>query len=184
MAVITYADLENILRTTFSATDQTRVAALIGYLEAWLKAKLFDWTYSASASVTVYGSGSRYLRLTSWCTTVTGITVEGSALTADELLEVVNNGFYLYRKDGEVWDDDDEVVVTGAWGWNTDGDIPANFKNLVRFAFLETWKAFGDGQNLKAFSAGDYSETYVDGLLTNNAMFRTLLSEYMLPAVY
>lgn len=181
-AIITHADLETIERTTYSATDSAAIDTLIGWTEGWLQALTFSWAYSASASVTVYGDGTRYLDLKRWNNTFSAITIDGTALTAAELADVRSHGFYLRRLGGEVWDEDEEVIVTGAWGWDSSASVPAAYATMERLMVRNLWTAYAS-RDLQSLSVGDWSATYGESTVTTNSALMQMLGAYSLPAV-
>ena len=181
--IITHADLEAINRTTYGTADAAYLDTLCGYVDTWLQAHLFSWAYSASASVTVIGNGARYLETGRWNNSITAISIDGTALTADELLDVRTHGYMLHRLGGEVWEEDVEIVITGGWGWDASASVPADYKLMTQFAANSLWQAYTQ-QPVKALSAGDYSITYADAVLNANTTLQTLMDKYRLPAVY
>ena len=181
--IITHADLEAINRTTYGTADAAYLDTLCGYVDTWLQSHLFSWAYSASATVTVVGTGCRYLELGRWCNFFTAITIDGTALNADELADVRTHGYMLHRLGGDVWTDGEEVAITGSWGWDASASVPADYKLMVQLAANSLWQAY-TSQTVKTLSAGDYSITYADSVLSTNTTLQMLMDKYRLPAVY
>ena len=176
MAIITHNDVANLTGRTYSATQQTALLAHILAVEAFVKRTLLDWSKANAGTAYTYdGDDTRYLWLRRYCSALTKVEINGSALaSADYRLK---NGICLERLDSGVWNyDPDSIEVTGTWGFDA-ADAPADFRMMLAQFVAKTSDAYGK-REVSSESIGKVSFTYLQSALQSDALMQMLWMQW------
>ena len=175
-ALITHSDISTVTGRTYSADQQAALTEVIGMVEAFAKRTLLDWTKANAGTAYTYdGDDTRYLWLRRYCSALTGVEINGSALaSADYRLK---NGICIERLDGGVWDyDPDSIEVTGTWGFDA-ADAPADFRMMLAQFVAKTSDAYGK-REVSSESIGNVSFTYLQSTLQSDALMQMLWMQW------
>lgn len=173
MAIITYTDIETHTRRTYSSADRTALGMLIGQVEAFVKWSVMDWSEASDTAQAYDGCGTRYLWLNRWLADLSSVTVDGVELDSSAY-RLVNN-ICLYRKE-YVWDEDEEIIVTGDWGFAAAG-APADFKALLVMIVTRCFEAYAR-KEVASESVGRVSFSYIQGQIGGSELLQALLRRY------
>lgn len=182
VALVTAAELTSLSRRTFTAAEQTTIAGLITNVEAYVAAFCLDWESENAGAYHDYdGSGTSWLWLRRYVASVTAIADDGAALTTSDFRV---KGHYLRYKDGNTFNEGDENIrVTGTWGWSTAAAAPVDFKEMVRLICLDALTAYFDREEASV-SIGGVSQTFIQGVITRNALIQSIWDKYAGPSAW
>lgn len=181
-ALVTAAELTSLSRRTFSAAELTTLASLITSVEAFVASYCLDWESEAAGTRHDYdGNGTAWLYLGRYLATCTAVADDGSAL--DLTNDLLVRGHYIRYKDATFSEGEENIQVTGTWGWAAAANAPADFKLLVQQICLEALTAYFDREE-QSVSLGGVSQQFLLGLITRDSMIRTTWLKYAGPFVY
>ena len=113
---------------------------------------------------------------------ITSITEDGSTVDSD-YYRVGETGNCIIRDNREYWScgDDQNIVITGTWGWEAVGDAPSDFKLMVQLLCLSVLEPyFRDIKNQTSARYGDVAFTWSvsDADISSNSLLKSLKHKY------
>jgi len=176
MAYTTKQQIENYLQIDISSDLDTQVASWIDMVEKYIDTYT-DRSFDATVSIKKYEGGGQelfvddLLSVTSIWMVENDATSDASSVelsTTDYYLrqgdnanrtpynkiEISENGQYNYFRDGQL-----NILVEGSWGYSS--TVPADIK-MVATKLVSSIIRAGKSDNVKTFTEGDYSVTYMD----------------------
>ena len=173
-AIITYAEVEDLTRKTFSTAERSALNGLILMVEEYIKSVVLDWTKETAASHTYLGTGTRYLWLRRYCTSLTSVTINGTALDTDDY--TLWNHIAIRLKADVFAADEDDIVVTGNWGFEA-ADAPSDFKFMLALLCAKCLWEYGS-REVTSESVGKVSMSYLDSAYKSDAILRGIIRKY------
>jgi len=178
----TYSDLETLSGKTFSTAQRTALTAQIALIEDYVARNVVDWEYLTATAKTYDGNGARYLWLPRIIASITSITEDSGTVDSD-YYRIGDTGNCIIRDNLDLWSDADDqnIVITGTWGWNTAADARSEFKLMIQMLCLSVLEPyFEDIKGKTSARYGDVAFTWasVEGDMSRNTLLRELKLKY------
>jgi len=182
--IVTYTDLETFINREFSAAERTRLTTLIAQVEAYIRLNIIDWNRQEATAKTFDGNGCRYQYLFHWLDSCTSVVEDDSTVDTDDYR---NESYMLVHDDRTKWStlDDQNLVVTGDWGFADSADCPEDLKMLIMFMCTDLLTDYFRKDNIKSEKVGDVAFSYgdIDARFGRSSIVRSMKMKYRGPVI-
>ena len=183
--IVTYTDLETFINRAFSAAERIKLKTLIAQVEAYVRVMIIDWNRQEATAKTFDGNGCRHQYLFHWLDSVTSITVDDDTVDSGDYR---NLNYMVVHDDRTVWSnaDDQNMVVTGDWGFEDADDCPEDLKLLIMSMCMDLFTAYFTKDNIKSEKDGDVAFSYgeIDARFGRSSIIQSMQLKYRGPVMY